>query len=64
MPWDLARYSSRDEIIPIIKFICATNVTLITSKLRAQPVSSEQIKPSLPDGEGFLLDWFLRYTQH
>ncbi|AKM86608.1 hypothetical protein ABT55_08305 [Enterobacter ludwigii] len=23
-----------------------------------------RVKPSLPDGEGFLLDWFLRYTQH
>ncbi len=22
------------------------------------------VKPSLPDGEGFLLDWFLRYAQH
>ncbi len=23
-----------------------------------------RVKPSLPDGEGFLLDWFLRYTQY
>jgi hypothetical protein len=23
-----------------------------------------RVKPSLPDGEGFLLDWFLRDAQH
>jgi len=40
------------------------NVTFITSNFGVQPVSSGEIKPSLPYGEGFLLDWFLRDTQH